>query len=110
LSRLAMKSERGRTAAHLPARCSNRPEEHEIQIAIDILSDLPERSREALIRYFLGRHTAEKIQLDLNFSPQEFRDLKALARERWEARRAAPVCGKPAASERYAAQRLPNLA
>ena len=110
MSRLAMKSERGRTAAYVSARRSSRPEKHEIQIAVEILSDLPERSREALIRYFLGRHSAEKIQSDLNFSAEEFRDLKALARARWEARRGAPVCSKPASSERYAAQRLPSLA
>ena len=105
-----MKSERGRTAAYVSARRSSRPEKHEIQIAVEILSDLPERSRQALIRYFLSCHSAEKIQLDLNFSAEEFRDLKALARKRWEARRAAPVCGKPAASEHYAAPRLPSLA
>jgi hypothetical protein len=84
---------------------TNPAGERQVAAALEILLDLPERSREALVRFYFHRQSAEEIQLALNFTAAEFSDLKAAARARWAAAsRAAIPCQSAAFLEKQAAQ------
>ncbi len=59
--------------------------ERQVAVAVQVLLGLPERGREALMRYYQGRESAEEIQAALGLSAAEFGDLKIKAKARWTA-------------------------
>lgn len=52
-------------------------------IALRILTDLPTRDREVLIRFYLYGELAERIQAELSLTPTQFRLIKSRAKQRF---------------------------
>jgi RNA polymerase sigma factor (sigma-70 family) len=52
-------------------------------IALRILTDLPARDRDVLIRFYLHGEPAERIQADLSLTPTQFRLIKSRAKQRF---------------------------
>jgi DNA-directed RNA polymerase specialized sigma24 family protein len=100
LNRAPTNSTRAGGSRPFPRRSSENPlDEREVSIALEVLLSLPDRSREALTRYYLDRESAEDIQSALGLSATEFRDLKAKAKERWAALHGLPASRKPTGSQ-----------
>jgi hypothetical protein len=79
--------------------CTPPTGEREVAHAREVLLSLPDRAREALIRYYSGGERAEEIQSALGLSATEFRELKKKAKAQWFALEDRPAPRKPMASQ-----------